>query len=128
MKLTDKIKRAFYIKDIAEKYQLYESDLRDELEKAIKVFKKEYFTKSSVVLPERKSYKRPEKKKIEQAEIDLLDILVNGDNTAIEYIENNLDIQFIGDETILKITTALLDEFMNEGKIDVSKIINEIDK
>lgn len=126
-RIPDKIKRAFYIKDIAEKYQLYESDLRDELEKAIKVFKKEYFTKSSVVLPERKSYKRPEKKKIEQAEIDLLDILVNGDNTAIEYIENNLDIQFIGDETILKITTALLDEFMNEGKIDVSKIINNME-
>ncbi|MCX6163839.1 MAG: DNA primase [Ignavibacteriae bacterium] len=123
-RMPDKIKRAFNIKDIASKYGLYESDLRDELEKAVKVFKKEYFVKSSVVLPEKKVFKKQEKKKIEQAEIDLLDILVNGDNKAIEYIENNLDIQFLQDETILKITTALLDEYMNEEKIDVSKIIN----
>lgn len=126
-RIPDKIKRAFFIKEIASKYGLYESDLRDELEKAVKVFRKEYFTKSSVVLPEKKVFKKPEKKKIEQAEIDLLDILVNGDNRAIEYIENNLDVQFIQDETILKITTELLDEYMNEGKIDVSKIINKLE-
>ena len=126
-RMPDKIKRAFNIKDIASKYGLYESDLRDELEKAVKIFRKEYFVKSSVVIPEKKVYKKPEKKKIEQAEIDLLDILVNGDNKAIEYIENNLDIQFLQDETILKITTELLDEYMNEGKIDVSKIINKLD-
>lgn len=123
-RIPDKIKIAFFIKDISSKYGLYESDLRDELEKAIKVFKKEYFTKSSVALPERKVPNKPEKKKIEQAEIDLLNILVNGDNNAIEYLENNIDIQFIQNETILKLTTALLDEYMNEGKIDVSKIIN----
>lgn len=123
-RMPDKIKRAFFVKDIASKYGLYESDLRDELEKAVKIFRKEYFTKSSVVLPEKKVIKKPEKKKIEQAEVDLLDILINGDNRAIEYIENNLDIQFITNETILKLTTTLLDEYMNEGKIDVSKIIN----
>ncbi|MFA5403628.1 MAG: DNA primase [Ignavibacteria bacterium] len=127
-RMPDKIKRAFVIKEIASKYGLYESDLRDELEKAVKNFRKEYFTKSSVVLPEKKVFKKQEStKKIEQAEIDLLDILVNGDNKAIEYIENNLDIQFLQDETILKITTALLDEYMNEGKIDVSKIINTVE-
>jgi DNA primase len=126
-RMPDKIKRAFFIKDIASKYGLYESDLRDELEKAVKVFRKEYFTKSSVVLPERKVYKKQEKKKIEQAEIDLLDILVNGDIKAIEYLENNIDVQFIQDETILKLTTALMDEYMNEGKIDVSKIINSME-
>lgn len=126
-RISDKIKRAFFIKDIASKYGLYESDLRDELEKAVKVFKKEYFTKSSVVLPEKKVFKKQEKKKIEQAEIGLLDILVNGDSLAIEYIENNLDIQFIQNETILKITTELLDEYMNEGKIDVSRIINTLE-
>jgi DNA primase len=126
-RISDKIKRAFFIKDIATKYGLYESDLRDELEKAVKTFRKEYFTKSSVVLPEKKGFKKQEKKKIEPAEINLLDILVNGDNKAIEYLENNLDIQFIQDETVLKITTELLDEYMNEGKIDVSKIINKIE-
>jgi|WetSurMetagenome_2_1015567.scaffolds.fasta_scaffold16186_1 DNA primase len=126
-RMPDKIKRAFFIKEISTKYGLYESDLRDELEKAVKIFRKEYFTKSSVVLPEKKVFKKQEKKKIEQAEIDLLDILANGDNKAIEYIENNLDIQFIQNETILKITTELLDEYMNEGKIDVSKIINTLE-
>jgi DNA primase len=126
-RIPDSIKRAFFIKDIATKYGLYESDLRDELEKAIKTFKKEYYPKSSVVLPEKKTFKKQEVKKIDRAEIDLLDILVNGDGRAIEYIENNLDVQFIQNETVLKITTELLDEYMNEGKIDVSKIINKLE-
>jgi DNA primase len=126
-RIPDTIKRAFFIKDIAAKYGLYESDLRDELEKAVKTFKKESFPKSSVVLPERKTFKKQEKKKIDRAEIDLLDILVNGDSKAVEYIENHLDVQFLQDETILKITTELLDEYMNEGKIDVSKIINRLE-
>lgn len=126
-RIPDKIKRAFYIKDIAGKYGLYESDLRDELEKAVKVFRKEYFTKSSVVLPEKKTFKKREPKKTGQAELDMLDILVNGDSKAIEFLENNLDVQYIQDETVLKITTELLDEYMNEGKIDVSKIINRLE-
>lgn len=126
-RIPDSIKRAFFIKDIATKYGLYESDLRDELERAIKTFKKEYYPKSSVVLPEKKTFKKQDKKKIDRAEIDLLDILVNGDNKAIEYLENNLDVQFIQNETVLKITTELLDEYMNEGKIDVSKIINKLE-
>lgn len=126
-RIPDKIKRAFFIKDIAAKYGLYESDLRDELEKAVKVLKKESYTKSSVVLPEKKTFKKQEKEKIEQAELNMLDILVNGDSKAIEYLENNLDVQFIKNETVLKITTELLDEYMNEGKIDVSKIINRLE-
>lgn len=126
-RIPDKIKRAFYIKDIAGKYGLYESDLRDELEKAVKVFRKEYFTKSSVVLPGKKPFKKREPKKTGQAELDMLDILVNGDSKAIEFLENNLDVQYIQDETVLKITTELLDEYMNEGKIDVSKIINRLE-
>lgn len=126
-RIPDKIKRAFFIKEIASKYGLYESDLRDELEKAVKIFRKEYFTKSSVVLPEKKVYRKPERRKADRAETDLIDVLVNGDSAAIEYIENNLDIQFIQDETVLKLTTSLLDEYMNEGKIDVSKIINKLE-
>lgn len=126
-RIPDKIKRAFLIKEIASKYGLYESDLRDELEKAVKIFRKEYFTKSSVVLPEKKVNRKPERRKADRAETDLIDVLVNGDSAAIEYIENNLDVQYIQDETVLKLATILLDEYMNEGKIDVSKIINTLE-
>lgn len=126
-RIPDKIKRAFFIKEIASKYGLYESDLRDELEKAVKIFRKEYFTKSSVVLPEKKVYRKPERRKADRAEIDLIDVLVNGDSRAIEYIENNLDVQYIRDETVLKLATMLLDEYMNEGKINISKIISTLE-
>ncbi len=126
-RIPDKIKRAFFIKEIASKYGLYESDLRDELEKAVKIFRKEYFTKSSVVLPEKKVNRKPERRKADRAETDLIDVLVNGDSMAIEYIENNLDIKFIQDETVLKLTTILLDEYMNEGKINISKIISTLE-
>jgi DNA primase len=128
-RIPDKIKRAFFIKEIASKYGLYESDLRDELEKAVKVFRKEYFVKSSVVLPEKKVFKKQESTKEDKKNLDdaLLDVLVNGDYNAIDYIENNLEIRFVDTEITQIIVTELLDEYMNEGKIDVSKIINKID-
>lgn len=125
--IPDKIKRALLIKEIATKYGLYESDLRDELDRATKNYKKEYTPKTTSNIPAKKNVPQPTKRKYEPAEIDLLDVLVNGDDKAIEYLENNLDIQYIQNQTILKIVTDLLDEYMNEGKIDVSRIINKPD-
>jgi len=127
-RIPDKIKRAFFIKEISEKYGLYESDLRDELEKAVKVFRKEYFTKSSVVLPEKKTFKRQEKKNEPNAgEHKALEILVSGDHIAIEKFERLFNYEYIENKTVLDIIQVLLDEYMNFGRIEVNKIINNFD-
>ncbi|MBK7158283.1 MAG: DNA primase [Ignavibacteria bacterium] len=102
-KIPDKIVRAFYIKDIARKYSLYESDMRDELEKVLKENKIKSFPKSSVVLPERRLNSKKEiDQEIASVEMDLLELFINGNEEAISYLENNLEIDFIKNKEISK--------------------------
>lgn len=127
-KIRDKIKRAFFIKEIAELYSLYESDLRDELEKTLRENKPKAYPVSSVILPDRKSQNGSEnKKKILPEEHDIIDLFINGNDDALNYLENNLETSFIKNPTVLKIVEYFLDEFMDSGKIDFSKALNDIE-
>lgn len=129
-KVPDKIKRAFYIKEIARTYSLYDSDLRDELEKVVKENKVKSFPKSSLVIPERKNIKDTESKRVEDnltIEIELLELFINGNEEVVSYIENNLETDFLKNKTVLKITEYFLDEFINFGKIDLTKTLNDLE-
>ena len=127
-RIPDKIKRAFYVKELSSLYNLYESDLRDELNSAVVKFKKETFPPTSLKIPERKSLKDVKRgEQPSQEEMDLIDIFVNGDDESISYLENNLETSYIKNKLILKIIEVFLDEYLNEGRIEVSKIINQLD-
>lgn len=127
-KIPDKIKRAFYIKEISKLYSLYESDMRDELEKVLKENKSRSFPKTSVAIPERKYISDSDTKdKIFQEEIDLIDLFINGNDEAISFLENNLEINFIKNKTVLDVVEYFLDEYINSGKIELSKALNNFD-
>jgi len=129
VKIPDKIKISFYVKELAKKFSIYESDLRDELNRAYIEYKKTAFPKSSVVLPvsDKKISKITDKKTL-QAEIDLLRILIQSDNAeAIEYLVNNIYIDYISNAEIAIAVTAILDQYHNEGNIDIAKIMNNIE-
>jgi DNA primase len=125
-KIPDAIKRAFYIKETAKLYSLYESDLRGELEKIIKQTRQSSFPKTSLEIP-RNNVKNGNGKKLRKEEHDLVDIFVNGNEKAIEYLERELEISFIKDNTVRKIIEMFLDDYMNEGKIEVSKVMSRIE-
>jgi DNA primase len=127
-KMPDKIKRALFIKDISAAYGIYESDLRDELEAAMKQNKNTGYKKSSVVIPERnKAGTLSKRENFSKLEEKIIEIFVNGGTEAIGYLENNLEVEHIENKTILRTVEYLLDEFMNEGEIVVSNVINKID-
>lgn len=127
-KIPDKIKRAFFIKDISTMYGIYESDLRDELESIVRQNKNQGYKKSSVVIPERnKAGTQSKPGSFSKLEEKIIEIFVNGSSEAIGYLENNLEVEHIGNKTILKTVEYLLDEFMNEGEIVVANIINKIE-
>ena len=127
-RIPDKIKRVFYVKELSSLYNLYESDLRDELNSAVVKFKKETFPPTSLKIPERKSLKDVKRgEQPSQEEMDLIDIFINGDDESISYLENNLETSYIKNKLILKIIEVFLDEYLNEGRIEVSKIINQLD-
>lgn len=127
-KIPDSIKRAFYIKEVARTYSLYESDMRDELEKVLKENKVKSFPKTSVVIPERKKTNDiTSGSKISAAEKELLELFLNGDDEAITYLENNLEIKFIENKTIMKMAEYFLDEFTNHGKIELKKALHDFE-
>jgi DNA primase len=129
-RIPDKIKRAFYIKDISSKFGLYESDMRDELELAVKRFKKESFPKSDLKIPPVKSNSKEmakEIQKIPKEEIELLELFINGDSKTLEYLEYNLETDFISDKTVKELVFKFLDEYMNTAKIEVNTLLNGSD-
>lgn len=125
--IPDKLRRAFLIKEIANTYNIYESDLRDELDNALSKNKKsvgsESFAKEIKTI---KAHKIQRKTPLE--ELELLEIFVNGTRDAIEYIENNLEFDMISDKDIYNIMLVLMNEYLNEGKIEVFKALNMLNE
>lgn len=126
-RIPDKIKRAFFIKEISKMYSLYESDLRDELEKVTKEIKKS--AKTSLIIPSLSIDKNKDKlSEISREEHDLIDIFINGNEEAINYLENNLEISFLRNAHVKRIAEYFLDEYINHGKVELSKAMLDLEK
>ena len=109
-------------------YSIYESDLRDELDKSVKENKIRAFPKTSVIIPKTKSPKDSNvKNSISPEELDLISLFINGDEEAVNYLENNLETGFIKNGTILAVIEYFLDEYINNGKIELSKALNDLE-
>ncbi len=134
VRIPDKIRISFYVKELSDTYQLYESDLRDELNRAYADYKKTQFPKTSVVLPvTSRESKKDKDKRPSQAEVELVGLFVKCDYKnksyipGLNYLVDNLYIDYITNATILKAVELLLDEWHNDGKIDVAKLLSTIE-
>lgn len=127
--VPDKLKRIFLVKELSAKYNLYESDLTEELEIALKKARPS-FPRSSLEIPETRgtdSKRRKGPKGYSVHELELLRVFLRGNEDAVAYIENNLETTFIENSRILSIVEALLDEGINHGKIELSRVLNSIE-
>ncbi|MCB0724126.1 MAG: DNA primase [Ignavibacteriae bacterium] len=125
-KMPDSIKRAFYVKEIASAYNLYESDLRAELEKAVKDTRKASAPNKPVKTQVKKTASKS-KNGVSGLEEEVLKIFIKGDSEAVEYAENNLHIEHFSNEMIVEIVRCFLDQLVDDGKTDISKILNTIE-
>ena len=126
--IPDPIKRAFEIKEISQLYGLYESDLRTELEFALKKNYREKKIKSSVEIPVRNNIVNNKKEiQISPLEKDLLEIFVKGDKETLGFLLEKTETDAIENESVLSVVCKFLDEINNEGKIDLSKILNTVE-
>lgn len=126
-KMPDSIKRAFYVKEIASLYNLYESDLRSVLESAIKETRRSSNTKKHSLVSETKKVNRSKKNGAPGLEEDLLKIFIKGDSEALDFVENNLHIEHIFSEIVSELAKSFLDQLIDEGKTDIPKLLNKID-
>jgi DNA primase len=126
--IPDKIRRAFIIKELSQMYKLYESDLRNELDSALEKNFREKRVITSVKLPQRQFVKKnSDDKNISNLDKDLIEIFIKADKSVIDFLFKKINIDMFDNEFSLKIVSAILDEVVNEGKVDVSKLINRLD-
>ena len=135
-KMKDELKRNFYIKEVATKYDIYESVLYRELEK----WTGERSRSGSFGAPRTDATQRSgpgadpgntpsastEKKRNVVAEKDVLKLLLEHPTEMLEFIFSYITIADITDPQIRKIIEFLLSRFDERGPGQVTEIVGEI--
>lgn len=106
-KIRDEIRRDFYIKDISERFSIYESSVRKELSKI--GFQRSQ-GKPNINSQQNKNTE-PEQRaelKIPQAEINLIRLLVDSDDETKKFIHSNLEISHVKDSFVIKIISFII--------------------
>jgi len=122
-KIRDEIKRDFYIKDISQRFSIYESTIRKELENYKKLRGKglTYEIKQS-------TYENPDneynKKNKVNSELSIIRLLVYGDNKIKEFLSNNLELDALKNQTLVKIVDFLFRNYMENKNISAVSLIN----
>ncbi len=124
-KVKDPLRQAFFIKEIAEEYHIYESTLYSELEK----WKKKDFTKASFQSNTSNTKKSPEipqknsSTTLPLEEKELLFVLLHSPQTMMPFVFRHLSVDEISHPQIQKIIQLLVDEFDNHGSFDSHQIL-----
>jgi DNA primase len=131
-KMKDELKRNFYVKDVAEKYEVYESLLYRELERALAQEKRttraDSILKSTFVQRQSEADRplAPERKPIPPEEHDILKLILEGNSEVIHYLLSNISLVQFSDERMRRLAQFVLDLYDERGTIDATAIINEV--
>lgn len=131
-KMKDELKRNFYVKDVAEKYEVYESLLYRELERALvqekRTTRADSIPKSTFIRRQSEADKplAPEMKPIPPEEHDILKLILEGNSEVIRYLLSNISLVQFSDERMRKLAQFVLDLYDERGTIDATAIINEV--
>jgi DNA primase len=132
-KMKDELKRNFYIKDVAEKYEVYESLLYRELERALVQEKRTVrfdhsHDKTTVVRPSglEKSATQ-EGKTIPPEERDLLKVMLEGNSEIIRFIFSNISLMQLSDERVRRLAQRILDIIDDRGTVNVPTLVSEVE-
>ena len=131
-RINDELKRNFFIKDVSDKFQIYESVLFRELEHALSQEKKDsrrsFETERSaerreqeIVLPAKSvpPVILPEEK-------DLLKIFLDGNFEVIQFVLSHIGIDQITDTRVRAILQHVLDMADESGSFDVNRLMAEM--
>jgi DNA primase len=126
VKIRDPIRRDFYIKDIAERFGIYESIIRQEMEKLLRL-KSRGLTKET---PPISADQREEKElrseiNISNIELMLIRLLVDSDNETREYLMDNLEADYLSDKDIEKMVNYIFKNHENRESLNHVHLFNE---
>jgi DNA primase len=131
-KMKDELKRNFYVKEVAEKYDVYESVLFHELEHAISQKKhgsrSDSYPKSNYAARQAGTEKPelPEAKVIPPEERDILKLILEGNPDVIRFVLSNISLLQLSDERARRLAQLVLDLYDERGTIDAPSIVSEV--
>ena len=131
-KMKDELKRNFYVKEVAEKYDVYENLLFRELELSRareKRTDRTEFSQSVTSTVRTAGSGKPVPavaKVIPPEERDILKLILDGNPDVIRYVLSHISLLQISDESARRLAQFVLDLFDERGTIDAPSIVNEV--
>jgi len=128
-KIKDPLKRSFFIKDVAEKYQLYESTLYGELEKSTKRVPDKFVATVRTEIEREKSPETsaaiPDELPIEEREI--FAAVFEDPKEIIPFVFRDIGPGDFSHPISQKIASAILDFYDEHGMVEVNQLLNRIE-
>ena len=131
-KMKDELKRNFYVKEVAEKYDVYESVLFHELEQTLSQGKRlqrtDSYPKSHNAMRQASTGMpaQPEKKEIPPEERDILKLILEGNPDVIRFVLSNISLLQLSDDRTRRLAQLVLDLYDDRGTIDATSIVSEV--
>jgi DNA primase len=132
-KMKDELKRNFYVKEVAEKYEVFESLLYRELERALAQEKRtthvNNIPKSTFVQRQSEAggSLAPEMKSIPPEEHDIMQLILEGNSEVLHYILSNVSLNQLTNERIRNLAQFVLDLYDEHGTIDIQTLVSEME-
>lgn len=122
-KMRDAIKRDFYIKGIAEKFSIYESIIRKELDSVLKLKSRGLTREINTERPVQKPKERISK--FSAVELVLIRLLIDSDDKTKSMLMNELEMELIPNDTVRKIVNYIMMNIDSPEKITHIQLFNE---
>ena len=130
-KIRDELKRNFFVKEVADRYGIYESVLYRELDRWIA---KEHSAQNPASAESNRPVKentvapgRKPNTDIPSAERDILKILFENQPDAVAFVASNLTPEELTDRRVRTLAEIALRQWQEIGSIDVTSFINDLD-
>jgi DNA primase len=122
-KMRDAIKRDFYVKGISEKFSIYETIIRKELDSVLKL-KTRGLTRE--VNQDKPTAPVKEKNtKFSAVELVLIRLLIDSDEKTKERLINELEMDLIKNDTVKKIVNYIMMNIDSPEKLALNQLFNE---
>ena len=125
-KIPDQLKRTFFIKEVAEKYNLYESTLYGELEKSTRRVPQKFIQTVKTEVPEEERTTNERKVIVDEIPIEereILSAVLEDPKEMIPFVFGNLRSEDFSHPMSRKITSLILTLFDETGEADVSRLM-----
>jgi len=128
-KIKDPLKRSFFVKDVAEKYQLYESTLYGELEKMTRRVP-EKFSATARIETGKETGGEPQNivpEELPNEERELFAAIFEDPKEMVPFIFRDVQPKDFSHPISQKLSAIILESFDEQGTVEVNQLLNSID-